>query len=434
MKKYDQFINESNEGKYYICINDINDFERKMNITYHKIYKDISGKSADYIHIINDLSIASSYNKKYFKLCLTPEDQEKYDKIERKKKESILKHIDIDPYGEENWETNEGTVVDYLGNDVDEDDAVWCEYDKDWCLKKDAIHIDYMDFYTRPYTKEEREKQDRDKYKKEKMRLKMIDIDPYGEEEWDDTNESAEIDLNTKTYNLREICEKFLDIIKEHKLPNNNLIISQLNRLMLGNRVIFYSKLDGGIDHPPNSQYNRVVEKINVIQTMNGPKDQRGIHVYFHIDVWENRRWLTSIPVDIDKPVMVKERIITKEDPYGEEDWENENKIYESGKYDFEVGDIVICNGRTDSIFFYGEVGIVTDFVNSRATVKFQKRFNNHLHSNGGFDPSRSSYNIDFKCLQNADPEKIEKLKRKKEELRLKYLDIDPYNEEEWEN
>jgi len=41
-------------------------------------------------------------------------------------------------------------VKDYLGNTVKVADAQWCEHDKQWCLKKDAIWVDYVGFYTTP--------------------------------------------------------------------------------------------------------------------------------------------------------------------------------------------------------------------------------------------------------------------------------------------
>jgi hypothetical protein len=41
-------------------------------------------------------------------------------------------------------------VTDYLGNDIRVADAQWCEYDKAWCPKDDAIWVDYIGFYTTP--------------------------------------------------------------------------------------------------------------------------------------------------------------------------------------------------------------------------------------------------------------------------------------------
>lgn len=41
-------------------------------------------------------------------------------------------------------------VTDYLGNTIKVEDARWCEYDKQWCPKDDAIWVDYIGFYTTP--------------------------------------------------------------------------------------------------------------------------------------------------------------------------------------------------------------------------------------------------------------------------------------------
>jgi len=62
-------------------------------------------------------------------------------KLEEAKKNPFIDLLPDDP-GE--------TVIDYLGNEIPINRAVWCEYDKAWCLKKDAIWIDYQGFYTVP--------------------------------------------------------------------------------------------------------------------------------------------------------------------------------------------------------------------------------------------------------------------------------------------
>lgn len=41
-------------------------------------------------------------------------------------------------------------VSDYLGNKVKVVDTHWCEYDKSYCLKSDAIWVDYIGFWTCP--------------------------------------------------------------------------------------------------------------------------------------------------------------------------------------------------------------------------------------------------------------------------------------------
>jgi hypothetical protein len=41
-------------------------------------------------------------------------------------------------------------VADYLGNKIKVADAQWCEYDKAWCLKSEAIWVEYIGFFTCP--------------------------------------------------------------------------------------------------------------------------------------------------------------------------------------------------------------------------------------------------------------------------------------------
>lgn len=41
-------------------------------------------------------------------------------------------------------------VTDYKGDIIKKEDAVWCKYEKEWCLKKDAIWVAYTGFYMSP--------------------------------------------------------------------------------------------------------------------------------------------------------------------------------------------------------------------------------------------------------------------------------------------
>ena len=48
------------------------------------------------------------------------------------------------------YEKSEEIVVDYKGEEIPLEDAVWCEYDREYYLKKDAIWVDYNQFWTTP--------------------------------------------------------------------------------------------------------------------------------------------------------------------------------------------------------------------------------------------------------------------------------------------
>ena len=147
---------------------------------------------------------------------------------------------------------------------------------------------------------------------------------------------------------------------------------------------------------------------------------------------------ITDEMIRIQK-IKKTERKFTPEDPFGEEDWDV-NEASSDVKYNFKVGDYVVCKGHMDAIDFKGEVGVITRVLaNNLYTVKFLTKFDTSLY-NAYDDPSRCSYNVYIKYLKPCDKkslkkikEKEEELNKKKEELRLKHIDIDPYGEEDWD-
>jgi len=104
------------------------------------------------------------------------------------------------------------------------------------------------------------------------------------------------------------------------------------------------------------------------------------------------------------------------------------------------IGDYVEANGRMDDINFAGEIGIVARIPGNGShtcRVKFPERFNSNLHGGSGSDVTRCSYNIDPEFLNLVSEEEYQKMWgdaiKRKEEARLKHLEMDPYGEEEWE-
>ena len=79
-----------------------------------------------------------------------------------------------------NLPKNAQFVNDYLGNQIKVADAQWCEYDKAWCDKKDAIWVDYVGFYTCPDF-------DPSKVKKEPAAGELVTVSP------DDIKKSLEV-------------------------------------------------------------------------------------------------------------------------------------------------------------------------------------------------------------------------------------------------
>lgn len=228
------------------------------------------------------------------------------------------------------------------------------------------------------------------------------------------------------------VCAYLMDILK------NNRVIIDVYRTTSKNCSLQqkYSIYVMDVIKPDNHNYTFIDENGYEYE----PIYNRKISCYLDENEYNKRK--EKCKAFYDKKEKEKERLRLKYrdvDPYGEEEWENENKIYES-KDDFNVGDVVVCNGRMDDILFKGEIGIITRINDDvSACVKFDNRFNVQLHTGYG-DHTRSSYNISFDHLKKADGDEFEKweeeqkrIKQKKEEYRLKHMDIDPYGEENWE-
>jgi hypothetical protein len=118
-------------------------------------------------------------------------------------------------------------VTDYLGNQVAVADAQWCEYDKQWCPKVDAIWVDYIGFYTTP---------DFDPAKVKKP-------EPAGE-----LTAMADVDIKkgSKLYTKNgELFGTVLDIGEKITLmlPTGSKFIIPMNKLLTYN---FYKKSDTG--------------------------------------------------------------------------------------------------------------------------------------------------------------------------------------------
>jgi len=113
-----------------------------LETIYLKRYSDKSAK--DFKNFVKDMIINILKDREYYY---------------RDKNES-MKHIKffenyvsgVDIFDDRNWDEFEikNFVTDWKGNKVLEDDSIWCEYDKEWCLKDEAIWVDLLGFYTIP--------------------------------------------------------------------------------------------------------------------------------------------------------------------------------------------------------------------------------------------------------------------------------------------
>jgi len=116
-------------------------------------------------------------------------------------------------------------------------------------------------------------------------------------------------------------------------------------------------------------------------------------------------------------------------------------KLFENTEAKFEIGDYVSCKGRQQSIHFNGECGIVFSKRSEDSSfidVKFPIKFNNWLHGGNHtlIDPDVCVYGLESKLLEHISKEEYEEyweeLIKKRDELRDRMRDIDPYGEENW--
>jgi len=149
-------------------------------------------------------------------------------------------------------------------------------------------------------------------------------------------------------------------------------------------------------------------------------------------------------------------------DPYSEEDWENESvKVDVIGKYgnrifinslenslgpegclDYLKRNLIDREVSFDSRGVYETVkedfkkGIIHEFQRFKFKVKDITHKKDVTHEYFFIDENGDKYlayqhsNVDW----NFTPKELEERKRKREEIKLKMKDIDPYSEEDWEN
>jgi len=162
---------------------------------------------------------------------------------------------------------------------------------------------------------------------------------------------------------------------------------------------------------------------------------------FFEIDIFQEIRSLEKI---INDPSI---------DPYGEEDWGDSywfsNEKTNEGLLDLlkkrkkrrpRVGSRVVYvwdGGEDDSAMgrrqdLDGKHGRVLDNSGRMIGVEFDDYINGHSCSGNG--KNGYCYYVMLEYLIKEDPKDEERIRKKKEELRLKHQHIDPYGEEDWMN
>lgn len=195
------------------------------------------------------------------------------------------------------------------------------------------------------------------------------------------------------------------------------------------------------------------------IGTVKSPGQHPNNYIVFDDNVYPRNWWVRNSllePLDIksleDRKKKKEElRLKYKDiDPYGEENWMIENKINESIEDLFPIGTKVIITDEPDYDKFVGEIGVVIGYHTiGSVLVKFDRIYYNDRYDDEGTqhdgyknqDPTHHSrfFGIDdVKPVNKKDVEKfrneMELRRKKKEELKQKMIDIDPYGEEDWEN
>jgi len=254
--------------------------------------------------------------------------------------------------------------------------------------------------------------------RKSELKLKMKDIDPYGEEDWMEEG---------KSWRATEWFRR-----------------KRGDKIKVGDECLFVRDYLGSCGIEQYTGKKCIVDAIF---------SSDAIHVTFppYNSVPFTVRETNLQPIVLN-PEQIKKReefkIKMKDiDPYGEENWLEENKLLENRQFsDFSIGDkvIYIYNGLANNLGtgesrdFYNMTAIVSDIKEWKGKYvgilfddvdKFCKKVGQNLDN-----PPRMVYKyfVPFYCIDFLDPEKEIEKNRKKEELRLKMKDVDPYGEEEW--
>jgi len=154
------------------------------------------------------------------------------------------------------------------------------------------------------------------KKKEKKVRVnKNPDIDPYGEEKWDDDNMNENVNRNMKSFIPFEIRDQIdpnfeisdIEDYSEMDLSKNQEYLKIIKRKIIGNMVEFYSynylkKFTS--KEPVKLIINDVGYNADGILVFVGRGDTKAV---------DERR-----PVKYIEP----KRLHTSNDPYGEEDWD----------------------------------------------------------------------------------------------------------------
>lgn len=450
---FDNYINESSKYEESIKISDILEkFTLSRSKSRQKLIEELNklflSKKVDIEYSIVGLS-GLLKNKTIIKFYFNTDglyvgfedgyitDVHKNDIYHIKEPKRIFN--EIDPYGEEDWNV-ESVGVSF---DFKVGDKVRCidnNYYED-ILSKNKIYVitnsndqkrfsnlriqvkefggkrKYLTHFCAdrfiPYDEEEFKRKLK---RQEELRLKMIDVDPYGEEDWLEESANYKFKIGDKVivkdnYCFKEFVNKVGEIVFEE---NYSLLVKFETRFS---------------DHQHNGNSNE------------------------YVDYEHKSRWFYPDEIELYDPVEIEKRLKEIEelrlkykdiDPYGEEDWleeafDGEKKKKKRVSEDIQIGDRVIYHFWIDG-FPEKSFGTVIDKKKQGKNLyRFSIRFD---ETSGKYSPLFSGKYLYIlgDNLEKLSKEEEEEIKRKeeikkerKERMRLKMIDIDPYGEEEWD-
>lgn len=236
-----------------------------------------------------------------------------------------------------------------------------------------------------------------------------------------------------------------VNVMKYYIHDNLEAFENSLKDIFINKNVNFFSFKDGEFKtiKVVNLKIKRENPNFSAIYFFDENNKKYHVHVGYPIRIIDHKYAANKRKEEEEMRLKYKDV-----DPYGEEEWENENKINESSTsyYDYiiEVKD----NEYIDFLNYLDELGFkwgggekLTKFAPTNnmknGVVYIHIRDNEVYHGTKSKDEDywgTGKINTDVSGFKELyDKTRLDK-KRKKEELRLKYLDVDPYCEEVWES
>lgn len=292
-------------------------------------------------------------------------------------------------------------------------------------------------------------------------RVENPDIDPYNEEDWGWEEMKENLTDEGIVIDIDEICNK----IYNHRYDSHRKDREYEKKLrnILLNKVVEFRTNDGGEITVKDVIVDLTVNDTQVTVTISNGKKYCLWYVKGAVKLL-NQRADDLIRKNKERLRKIEELKLKMKDidPYGEEEWENESIVYSSHsfpinmskihnkyssggknfydingptKFEDEMRDLLlnkIVQFRTLSVLndnYSNEITIIDKIIDLNwnkdntviVTLPDGRKYNLLYGNNSSYD------------MYIIDPEEYEKEQRRKEELKLKMKDIDPYGEEEWE-